>query len=610
MRLFRNQRLPYATILRPPCGLALEYVLISTYQLDLTALLTVPIALYQQRAGARGATLLGAVERTGKLVHAYCQACRINVPGNGSRLLDHLRDCVTEVRPDEPFVHVHPKVMIVRFTDGGCTTRYRLAVSTRNITLEPNWYVLLLSDGEVGRRRHGNGAAVAEFVDYLAAVESFPQASRFVDELERVDFAVPDGFDAMTIRPCGLSGSDGFVDLALDELVIAAPLLTSSVVRNLTAGAGSKPTVFTRRTTVDGLDADLRRRCRLFGLSALPAGTAAESTWSLWRDERAPQGVHLKAYAGRRGDDTKLLIGSANLTRGARDRNIELMVELTTDKGFHPAALVAALLAPEDGIEAFEPYAGAPADDSTGIASGDEWIAVLRRVEHSLSDRLRVSVGGAINEGPNGFDLELAVDLRAVTWPPEVEVRAAPLGLDRRSVRLRPGIANRVTFAAVGDHRPAGFIAFEIVVEGVEPSSFVAPCEWTGAPGGRREDLLTELEDDGLQFVRQLEDGLSVASADPNDVATRVAAAADGSLLERLIGLSARGAVTLEEGRELLRAGACADVRLAFPAEALQLWSAWAAVMDDPRPAEITMSGVVAEPHGMTGAVTASGAPL
>jgi hypothetical protein len=386
-------------------------------------------------------------------------------------------------------------------------------------------------------------------VDHLTGIEDFSGASRFVDELGHVDFATPNGFDDMEVRTFGLSRPDSFVEPNLDELVIAAPLLSGSVVRSVAERLGDTSTVFTRRTTIDGLDDELRRRCRLFGLSALPAVAAAEARRSQWRDERPPQGVHLKAYVGRRGAVTHLLMGSANLTRGARERNIELMVELTTDQQHvDPTAFAEALLAPDERLEEFEPYGGAPTADAATTAQAEGGVTALCLVEHALSDRARVSVCGTIDSGSYGFELGLAIDLRAVTWPPQVQVRVAPVGLDPKQ-RLEPRQRNDLSF--VCRTPPAGFVAFEVAVEGVETSSFVTTCEWTDGSGG--------LPPDGFGDVEV------------------------GSTLERLVDLNARGAVTLDEGRDvLLRTGAGAA-----SAAAIQLWSAWAALVDDPTPTPI-----------------------
>jgi hypothetical protein len=566
MRLFRNQRLPFAAILRPPGGQDLDRVVMTTYQLDLTAVLTVPIARYlHDRARGRSPSLVRIVERVGDVVHAYCQACRINVPRRPSRVLDHLRHCVTEMRPNEPFAHIHPKVMVVRFT-GGRTPMYRIAVASRNITLEPNWYVLLVADGLVGRRRDANGTAVAELLNHLVAIEGFPHASRFVDELARVDFATPVGFDTMDVRTLGLDGPDSFVDLNFDELVVAAPLLSASVMRSVGTRLDDNPRVFTRRTTIDGLDDDLRRRCRLFGLGPLPATTGVNG--AQWQDERPPQGVHFKAYVGRRGAVTHLVMGSANLTRGARERNIELMVELTSsDPGIDPASFADALLAPDERAEQFAPYRGAPTADAATTAQEESGVTALCLVEHALSDRERVPVRGTIDRGPQGFDVRLSIDLGAVTWPPRVEVRVAPVGLETNA-RLEPGQMNEVSF--VSGAPPAGFVAFEVVVEGVEPSTFVTKCEWSDRPVGLLRDVLSNAE--------------------------------TGATVERLVDLHARGAITLDEGRGLLRRAAATETAAAA---GMPLWSAMAALADDPAP---TPFGVNRRRRGATELVTTLGA--
>jgi hypothetical protein len=492
--LLRDRRLPFGPIFEPPPDYAIERIVASTYQLDPAALLTVPLAL-QEAASARD--LPEALELTRRLLRVYCHRCRLCVPARPSRLLTSLEQCIVEVLSPAPFVHLHPKLFVIRFAGPGRPI-YRLAFLTRNLTLERNWHALVMTDGEVGSRPVDNGRRLAGFVRHLAAAAPFADSERFVGELEHASFEIPEPFTEMRFLPFGFGGYENpLAGLRLDDdVVVATPLLDGTRLLRL-APAGR---VFSRRTTLAGLDADARAAYRCDGLSDVSAEAAAEAVAA--GDEREPQGVHMKVYAGRRGRSTHILVTSANLTDGAFDRNVEFAVELVAPAAdADPAALADWLAEPVEGSERFEPFV---ADDALPPPVSGETIRALRRLEHDLVDRTRVGLTGAARPLPDGsVELELTVDSTAVAWPTELAVSLAPLShpLDARGVSPRE--RRRHVFAGVPLEDVSAYVVIEVRGAG-EASSFLTRIDLSRPrlPVGGERAILSEPEHDHCRRAR------------------------------------------------------------------------------------------------------------
>src|SRR5690242_4514381 len=117
---YKKDRLDYGEQLIPPSGYRLNRAVAATYSLDLSTLLSIPVALFYAQtlegieSGER-VQLLESIQRCPEVLRIYHQAGRIHVPRNQNRLYGLLEDCVVGVLPKDENSSFHPKVLMLRY---------------------------------------------------------------------------------------------------------------------------------------------------------------------------------------------------------------------------------------------------------------------------------------------------------------------------------------------------------------------------------------------------------------------------------------------------------------------------------------------------------------
>ncbi len=159
--LSQGDRTLLVEAVRPPLGYRLDHALITTYSLDLTALLSIPLALtfhdWDERGGRPRVDpvgLLEAVRRNADQLTVLCQAGEIGVPASQRNLFAFLENTVHPVSAPRGGIF-HPKVWVLRFAPNegtGDPILYRLLCASRNLTYDRSWDILLSLDGELRRR--------------------------------------------------------------------------------------------------------------------------------------------------------------------------------------------------------------------------------------------------------------------------------------------------------------------------------------------------------------------------------------------------------------------------------------------------------------------------
>ena len=223
-----NARQDLFTILGPPDGYQLDQAIGTTFSLNMLTLLTVPLAFtFFGGTDDNGnlvrdpLALLDGVRRYAQRIHIFCQAGQIAVPKE-HQLFSYLEDRVLEVAP--PFYEeavFHPKIWLLRFQPaagepGGKPVRYRFICLSRNLTFGRSWDTSLTLDGGLmdRQRAYGRNHPLGDFFAALPGMlvrpGKLPQATASAlallqDEVRRVDFQLPQGFDDLAFIPLGLS---------------------------------------------------------------------------------------------------------------------------------------------------------------------------------------------------------------------------------------------------------------------------------------------------------------------------------------------------------------------------------------------------------------------
>lgn len=548
--------------LRPPAGMRVDAAVVTTYSLDLTSMLMAPLAMAAHDLLDTGAdtdplALLESVRRYADKTTVYCQAGAIHVPAAYRRIVTFAEDCVVQVVAPGPRGIFHPKVWLLRFSDGDGGEAHRLLVLSRNLTQDRSWdTVLQLDETNEPDAPALDGNDVAEFVEALPAFAPKPptpnhaKLTRSLTESVRgVRFSLPTGYAHGQFLGFGVDRSAAWpLPDAADRLLVISPFLDATTINRLPEA--SDRSIVARAESFDRVGARGLESFDTFVLQA-PAESEDSDEPSDAR-ERTPEplleptvGLHAKVFVWDEGATSHTLTGSANATQAAFTRNIEASVLLT---GKRSACGVNAILddpslSLRSVLQAYAPANDGPADVvelaaeldlqafHIALASADATLTVDGRDDGYYD--LAFDVSGDI-------DLVGDTTVRPVSLPDRIHARSwtgSPLSWEQVEAKdLTPFVA--VTTTLVRDGRA------------VERSCLIK-ASLRGAPGSRGRTVLRSLlsnQQDLLRLLALLLDdpsldlGLQVTATDPDsDGSTEFRPVFDDLvLLEPLVRAAAR----------------------------------------------------------------------
>ena len=214
-------------LIRPPSRYRLDFAVLTTYTLDLEALLALPVSLLSHPDGgleellADPLRLHQAIREAGDRVHAFVDETGIAIPRGARPLYSMLEPSVHAVRAPNGG-RFHPKVWVARFTAGASDAEdaalpdlLRVAILSRNLTFDRSWDVALASEASPrgGKRPVAASRRLGDFLSvlpHLAATRMdqgvAERVQALADQVARVAFPAPDGFDSpIVFRALGLS---------------------------------------------------------------------------------------------------------------------------------------------------------------------------------------------------------------------------------------------------------------------------------------------------------------------------------------------------------------------------------------------------------------------
>jgi hypothetical protein len=474
MQIFANDRLDFELLFRPNPGFLLDRVIICSYQLDASALLPIANAIQKwgpdgEFPGANRTCDLAGLERALCRVHAYCHGCRLNVPLHSKDVTSLFSSSINCVLQDSPFVHLHAKYLVLRYLRRS-TPSYRFIVMSRNVLMERSWYCLFSCDGTIGLADNANGRAVSDLVSYLVVFADFKDSSRVLEELALTRFVPPPGYSDIAIRPFGLRNySNPLFDLEADDLLIAVPLASPKLLAEVALRVKGERMLFSRLTTLADVPPDVRKLYLCYGLIEEYHAPPIEALG----DERESQGFHMKLYVSRRGDETTVHLGSANLTEGAFNRNLELLIELKAQGSTFFEDTRRFLVETVAGDERFMLYTEALAVSPIGVSA--DLVRALRLLEHQLVHPKLTPIKATVVRDPPGGLTEIIVNIDMTRLRPcgDIEVGAWLIAIGSEPVPLVLGAHNRLIYKASQDLPQYHFLAFEVRAWGMEPSRFM-----------------------------------------------------------------------------------------------------------------------------------------
>ena len=518
-------------LIRPPSRYRLDFAVLTTYTLDLEALLVLPLSVLAHPDGgleellAEPLRLHQAIRDAGDRVHAFVDEKGIAIPRGARPLYSMLEPSVHPVRAPNGGAF-HPKVWVARFTavDETAEDVLRVAVLSRNLTFDRSWDVALASEAPSRRRRRV--AASRPLHDFLLALPQLaadrtPQGivervEALADRVARTAFPAPDGFDSpIEFHAIGLArGRRTWSPPSSGRRTLAvAPFVNRTGLDAVGRLDGNDQVLVSRQEELDKLSDDaLAAWKQILVLSDTAQGEAEDGPADADEDGQAgsagtdegdpgpstnarPSGLHAKMIAVEHGWRVTWSVGSANLTAAAfTGSNVEMMASVTGKKG----------AAGGQGIDRF-------------LDGGFLKLCVpYRRVEQEAEDarvsdaraRLEAACDALVNAGLHmacvpGDDLWTLTIYGGVVPPgDDIEVVAWPVSIaEDQALRLDEPLRWRLPLAGL-----TAFIAFRlrVAVRGVDDIRMTLRLSAEGMPADRMHHVLRGLLDSPEKFLRFL----------------------------------------------------------------------------------------------------------
>lgn len=587
-----NSRSLLVDSLRPPGGYAFTIGLATTYTLDLTTLLSVPLHLALFSAGNRkemlqdGVALLEALRRTTDRLAIFCQQGCIGAPNLPHVLYGLLEACVVEVNAPNGGVF-HPKLWVLRFqrqTDADDVV-LRLLVLSRNLSNDRSWDLSLSVEGTPGKRTISQNRSLSDLVSSLpgfgavtppARIEE--QCSLLADEVRRTQWELPGKFESLAFHAIGLTKKP-WMPTASKRLAVISPFVSAHALESL-AMTSQQPVALISRP--DELARIPKPTLSRFGaVKVLHESAETDDGDDAAATENLTRGLHAKAYIVEDGWKTTLYMGSANATAPSllSGANVELLAELT---GYKSAVGGIDALLGDDGLQEYlTDFAPPEAPPPPSPEEQAEEIIDSVRLAMSRAE-LRLS---CVPGGDDVWDLKLTSHGR-ISLDQIASIRLWPISLVQERAVDGTSLATtgEVVVPRCATASVTGFVAFELVSTICSHAvCFVLNVPVENMPASREAAVLRTIIANREGFLRYLmlllQDFDSIPSV--SDLVTAIGGAWNSSangldalpLLEELTRAYSRNPNRLRSVRKLVeQLTGTEQGREVIPAEFMNLW--------------------------------------
>jgi len=363
---YKTNRLDYGRQLNPPPGFVMERAVATTYSLDLSAFLSIPVALFYKRnldgkVSEDRMDIFDAIQKTSDTITIYCQKGKIKVPESANRIVSFVEDSVAEVLPADAYTAFHPKVWIIRYKNGGGDILYRLIVLSRNLTFDRSWDVAFSIEGFVSAQLNARSQPLVDFVKHLTTYRTFNGSTEFINDLGKVRFEIDEPFTDFLFHPIGFNSYQNPLNKeSWEDLIIFSPFLDRSAIEKLSQATSRKSYLLSRKEELDKIHLEaLRRFDKVYAFSNhIVDGEQYANVQEEADDIPMQQNIHAKLFIGLSSEGTsKWFLGSANCSTPALRRNKEFLIELVdVDNVSSVGKVLEILLHKEKDFEFFSEY--------------------------------------------------------------------------------------------------------------------------------------------------------------------------------------------------------------------------------------------------------------
>lgn len=490
--------------LRPPSGFTLIHAVGTTFTLDLTSALTVPLSFagHHVRETDDPIAILDAVRRAADRVDLFAQAGQIVAPRQASDLVAFLEPMTHPVVAPRRGSLFHPKIWVLEFgqRDERC---YRLLCSSRNLTSDRSWDVMVRLDSVPSVL--GNSGALAELLIALPAMAVTPlppeRADRIRGLAERVRgiaWEAPADIREVVLYALGIGPRDD-IDFGGKRHLVISPFVSDDGLAIVAERSKEKIYVVSRAESLEALAPET-----LQGISGFVLDEAARDPDEA--DDDPLVGLHAKVIGLDRIDGSHLFIGSANATGAAHRGNVEFLVELV---GPRTRVGVDAVFGETSALRRMViPY------EATGGAQRSDKEKSDYALEVALRGLAGVRLRNAVSRGHEEAFNVTVEPLEPFTVGAEFVATVQLLTRPGNSAPLPEEVGSRAVFAGLPLTDVTPFVVIRIKDSRGEERSTVVLAELIGDLPHRRDAVLARQIDSPQKFLQFLLLLLSLGGVD------------------------------------------------------------------------------------------------
>ena len=515
----KHNRIDYGDQLIPLDGYELEQAIGTSYSLDLEALMILPVALfYAQKLDGSADDLrydmLDAITKAADRITVYYQNGQLKVPQKYHHLMAYWEDGIQPVTMPHYASSFHPKVWVIRYECKGLAPKYRVLVTSRNLTFARDWDMAFATDGEVSDKEQPKNKPLIHFLQYLNTTGKKTISAAFLNDLLKVKFDSPEKFDAFNFVPIGIpniitgkpyTNPITAVKSLWDEMLIVSPFIDKTTLHSIYEATGKTPYLLSRKEELDAVDEETLDLFDCWQFSTF--FEEAEYFQELEDDGTPPlaQSLHAKLFVAMQNSVPYWYLGSANCSDPAQGRNVEFMVELKAGNwaGLKTKDIFKALTDPtkSEGITLFTPYTS---DAKVSVEEQKNIDLAIRKIKYDLT-KLAIKGTATLIEGGTAYNLSIQIDASHLTLPEGFRVMVKPLPEDKKAgVAINPEKINSIdNFGGYAETALSIFLVFEIAKDGHIHSQFLLPME-IELPSSRLNKIFSAIIDSREKFLKYL----------------------------------------------------------------------------------------------------------
>lgn len=365
--LSANDRESLPEQLRPPHGYRLKQAVGTTFTLDMVSALAIPLSFIKGSGEdpENSVAVINAVRKVSDRIDIFSQAGLMRVPRQANDLLTVLEPMLHQVLPPNRGALFHPKIWLAEYESGEHLV-YRLLCSSRNLTPDASWDLLVRLDGQMPDPEEEpldsiDNGPLSRFVTALPGMaihdlnpDRLTRISGLAQRVVAAKWDLPPDIRTLEFRVFGIGeavppnslvahlggsehavGLNGHSDIRRSfgsTKLLISPFVDDATVAALSDKVTHRIDVFGRGEELDKLSPETLNDPKITFHAFNEIGAVDDDEPDSLEKIDDLRGLHAKAVFTDFDRTTHVLLGSANATQAAFHRNVEFCVEMTGPK--------------------------------------------------------------------------------------------------------------------------------------------------------------------------------------------------------------------------------------------------------------------------------------